>query len=494
MLFQSTEFLLYFLPIVFVITAGLRRFGSFQMSKRFLLIASLFFYGWWKPIYLPIFLIAIAFTQMSAVAMSQGRWKEHKLFFLLLGLTLNLGLLFTFKYWDFGGSIFNRIAGQDIFPKFGLLLPLGISFFTFQNVAYLVDSYQLGHKGTKLEDYAFYLAFFPHLLAGPIMHHKELLDQVKEPRKFTANDFWLGFMIFLVGLTKKVGIADSFGMWANSGFQNASSLNLMEAWATSFAYMVQLYFDFSGYSDMAIGLGIFFGIRLPQNFNSPLKSKSIIEFWQKWHMTLTRFINYYVFMPLVRLFDSPRQAHILAMTLVTMTIAGIWHGAGWTFLIFGAYHGCGLVVNHLFRATKIKIPKIISVFLTFIFVMIGFVMFRAPTIDVGFSIYRSMLGFNGIVLDPVLFSPVQRLLNSVAIPSLRYGTDWLSHVGTLDRKLVLLSFLVLILILFARNTNEIAKAFKPSWKFALFVAVLLIVSINLIYVSTRPSEFLYFNF
>jgi alginate O-acetyltransferase complex protein AlgI len=504
MLFQSTEFLLFFLPIVYTIFTLLKRGNQFPWAKRFLLTASLFFYAWWKPAYLPIFVCAILYTFFMAKALNHEKYTTYRRKIFWSGILGNLGLLFTFKYYDFFASSWTQMLPEaPQLPLAHFVLPLGISFFTFQNIAYIVDAYEGGPNATKLEDYAFYLAFFPHLLAGPIMHHKELLKQVEVPHPLRKEDFYGGLCLFLIGAVKKMAFADTFAMWANAGYSNAAALNLAEGWATVLTYTLQLYFDFSGYSDMAIGLGLLFGIRLPQNFNSPFKAKSIIEFWQRWHMTLTKFINFYVFMPIVRLFDSPRQPQILVATFIAMAIAGVWHGAGWNFLIFGVYHGLGLVINHLSRARKIKMPIALARIITSLFVILGFVFFRSPNMDVVKNIFLSLIGHGGIKLDPVLFKPVQVILsqlNATALGSwtqgldIQFGAEWLARIGTLDRKLVLFCIFGYAVVNLCRNSQELSKQLQPSWRDALKIAVLLIIFANILYVNNHPSEFLYFNF
>ena len=319
MLFQSPEFLLYFLPTVFLGFMVLKRIPALWPCQLFLAVGSLVFYAFWKPVYLPIIIGSILANYGFGLAL-----RKHKSSSLLwLGISANLALLFGYKYLDF--VLGNLLAlGGSTYEGFNLLLPLGISFFTFQNITYLVDTYDGLTKRTGLINYFLFVSFFPQLIAGPIVHHSEMMPQFESKKSYDFKLLLLGIFVFCVGLIKKVGIADTFALWVNQGFSHVDSLRLFEAWAVSLSYTFQLYFDFSGYSDMAIGLGLMFNIRLPENFNSPFKAGSITEFWQRWHMTLTRFINTYLYTTIIRRLSSISFSKVLGVTLLTMTIVGLW--------------------------------------------------------------------------------------------------------------------------------------------------------------------------
>jgi len=302
-------------------------------AKYWLIGASLFFYSWWNIIYLPLMLLSIIVNYILTANMQKQNYKKKLLY---IGLAFNIGLLGYFKYADFFISNLNFISGNNI-ELLHLALPLAISFFTLQQIAFLVDSYGGLVKEKSFLDYSLFVVFFPQLIAGPIVHHKEMMPQFAKIKNKVVNyeNIAKGLFVFSVGLFKKVVIADTFAQYASAGFASADKLNLIEGWITSLSYTFQLYFDFSGYTDMAIGVALLFNIVLPQNFNSPYKSTSIIEFWNRWHMTLTRFLTTYIYEPIVKSFGKFSFNRAMFATFVTMFIAGLWHGAAWTFTIIG---------------------------------------------------------------------------------------------------------------------------------------------------------------
>ena len=303
MLFNSYEFIFIFLPITFFIYFYLNHKRLTETSKGFLICSSLFFYSWWNIAYLPIIIASMTFNYAIGRSLHKTAGKKYSTFskksILIFGIVLNLALLGYFKYADFFIENINIAFDIRVEPMH-LLLPLAISFFTFQQIAYLVDSYRQETKEYDFLNYALFVTFFPQLIAGPIVHHKEMMPQFTKISNKVKNyrNIALGLFIFSVGLFKKVVIADTFAIWAIQGFDIATTLNLFEAWATSLSYTFQLYFDFSGYTDMAIGLALLFNIRLPINFNSPYKATNIQDFWKRWHMTLSRFLRDYVYIPL----------------------------------------------------------------------------------------------------------------------------------------------------------------------------------------------------
>jgi len=293
MLFNSYEFIFTFLPITFFIYFYLNSKRLTQASKVFLVLSSLFFYSWWNVVYLPLILISMLFNYSIGNTLSNKKdfnKSFSKKTILIFGIICNISLLGYFKYGDFFIENFNLLSGANA-NLLHLLLPLAISFFTFQQIAYLVDSYKAETKEYNFLNYTLFVTFFPQLIAGPIVHHKEMMPQFANVRNMLINyrNIALGLFIFSIGLFKKVVIADTFAVWANNGFDVATNLNFFEAWATSLSYTFQLYFDFSGYTDMAIGIALFFNIKLPINFNSPYKALSIKDFWRRWHITLSRF-------------------------------------------------------------------------------------------------------------------------------------------------------------------------------------------------------------
>ncbi|CUU71866.1 AlgI [Campylobacter hyointestinalis subsp. hyointestinalis] len=299
MLFNSYEFIFIFLPITFFVYFYLNSKRLGHISKAFLVVSSLFFYSWWNIIYLPLILLSMIFNYTIGNTLANNKSKINTKALLCLAITSNLALLGYFKYSDFFISNVNFTFGSHIEPLH-LALPLAISFFTFQQIAYLIDSYKGETSEYDFLNYALFVTFFPQLIAGPIVHHKEMMPQFANSRNLLKNykNIALGIFIFSIGLFKKVAIADTFSIWATNGFDNAEVLTFFEAWATSLSYTFQLYFDFSGYCDMAIGSALLFNIKLPINFNSPYIALNIQDFWRRWHITLSRFLRDYIYIPL----------------------------------------------------------------------------------------------------------------------------------------------------------------------------------------------------
>jgi D-alanyl-lipoteichoic acid acyltransferase DltB (MBOAT superfamily) len=400
---------------------------------------------------------------------------------LIFGIIINIGLLAYFKYADFFIENFNMVTNLNI-ESLNLLLPLAISFFTFQQIAYLVDSYKKETKEYDFLNYALFVTFFPQLIAGPIVHHKEMMPQFSNIRNKIKNfrNIALGIFIFSIGLFKKVVIADAFAKWANAGFDSATVLNLFEAWATSLSYTFQLYFDFSGYTDMAIGIALMFNIKLPINFNSPYKALDIQDFWRRWHITLSRFLKDYVYIPLGgnRLGSFRTYSNLMA----TFIIGGLWHGAGWTFVFWGFLHGIALVIHRIWQKIGIKLPKIVAWFITFNFINIAWVFFRAKEWEDAIKVIKGM--FLGDILFPIKFE--------------KYLSDFtFIHTGEVYQSIgsetkttvfILVSF---IIIAYFKSSNNLMKNFKPKIFNLFFIYFILIYSIlNL----QNLSEFLYFNF
>lgn len=449
MLFNAPEFLLGFLPTTLIGFFLIARLGRPSWATAWLVVTSLFFYAWWRLDYLPLLLISILFNYAvgSLLARRPSRW------LLGLGIGANLAALGWFKYSGFLVEAVNDLTGAGV-PVPQVLLPLAISFFTFQQVAYLVDAHAGEVRETGFARYALFVVFFPQLIAGPIVHHKEMLEQFDRPETYRPrlDGLVLGLTAFSIGLFKKVFIADPLATQTPLAFGPALdglAPGFADAWFGAIAFTLQLYFDFSGYSDMAIGLGLMFGIRLPVNFSSPFKAASIIEFWQRWHITLTRFLTAYLYTPLVMAAMRRRQrdgkpmlkrsnpqpgpfVSLLAVpTLVTMGLAGIWHGAGWQFLVFGLMHGLMLVVNHAWRfAGHRLLPGLrlgpaghaAGVLATFLLVTVSLVFFKAASLEHALTVLRGMAGLGGDVetmarlggLDPSEAGPLGLLMSRLA--------------------------------------------------------------------------------
>ena len=413
MLFNSTEFILFFLPCVLVLFFQIGRQGYYRLAIAWLLATSLFFYSWWNPANLIILVSSILFNYFVGTTLahtSMNAWAKRSL--LTIGIIVNLGLIGYFKYANFLVESTNNLLQTNFYLN-SIVLPLGISFFTFQQIAFLVDSYrgQVEHRYRFL-DYCLFVTFFPHLIAGPLLHHKEIISQFTNRSifQFSATNLTVGITIFAVGLFKKVIFADSVAIYATQVFDAAAdgeSLSLVEAWVGALAYTLQLYFDFSGYCDMAIGIGKMFGIQLPINFNSPYKSVNIIDFWRRWHITLSNYLRDYLYIPL----GGNRHGEIRRNfnLLITMLLGGFWHGAGWTFIIWGGLHGAYLIVNHQWRSFRQRVwghdlsqthwwGRGLGWFVTFIAVVIGWVIFRAENMETAIAVLAGMFSFNGISL------------------------------------------------------------------------------------------------
>ncbi len=472
MLFNSYEFIFLFLPIAFLGYFLVARKGR-ELAIAWLVLASLFFYGWWNPAYLLLIIASmlVNFGIGKALSKTHGSTGGRSKLLLTLGIALNLGVLGYYKYAGFFIENLNAIAGIDYHLK-TIVLPLAISFFTFQQIAYLVDAYRGITKEYRFSHYALFVTFFPQLIAGPIVHHNEMLPQFarREALRASLSNICIGLSIFAIGLFKKAVLADGIANYGTTVFDsaaNGSELAFFGAWGGALAYTMQLYFDFSGYSDMAIGGARIFGIRLPLNFHSPYKATNIVEFWRRWHMTLSRFLRDYLYIPLGGNRKGKIRRYINLIT--TMLLGGLWHGAGWTFVIWGALHGSYLIINHAWiharealglprHAEPSRMDKSLSWLLTFLAVVVGWVFFRANDLDSAMAILRGMSGMNGVALPNAIL--------------LRLGEigDWLASIGIHPRlgggSEFTLTYLwvisLLTIALFAPNTQQIMANFEPA--------------------------------
>jgi len=445
MLFNSYGFILGFMPVVLLGYHWLSRQISGTAAIRWLVLCSLFFYGWWNPVYLLLLGGSMAANFVLGEQIHRRRGRPAKLLF-IAGVVLNLALIGWFKYAGFLAAAINSAGGSLPVPQ--IILPLAISFFTFQQIAFLADAYAGNHGGYSFTRYSLFVTFFPQLIAGPIVHHQEMMPQFAANRAgLRAAELSMGLCLFTVGLLKKAVFADSIAQYANPVFDAAVAGNapqLLEAWGGALAYTLQLYFDFSGYSDMALGLAFCFGIRLPLNFNSPYKSLSIIDFWRRWHMTLSRFLRDYLYIALGgnRGGNYKRYRNLL----LTMLLGGLWHGAGWNFLIWGALHGGYLLVNNGWRSAVKKIglpvlPSWLAWLITMLAVIVGWVFFRATDFSSAVLILQGMLGLNGVSLPAVfagLLTPLQPLLDALGVGyQFGGGSDFVATWGLI----LLLSFI-----------------------------------------------------
>ena len=482
MLFNSYEYIFFFLPITFFLYFFLLQKRLIIGAKGFLVFASLFFYSWWNPVYLPIILVSMLFNYTVGNILTKEATvaKINKKTILIFGILSNIALLAYFKYADFFIENFNYIWNENV-GLYHLALPLGISFFTFQQISYLVDSYRGETHEYDFLNYALFVTFFPQLIAGPIVHHKEMMPQFASKWNLVKKykNIAKGLFIFALGLFKKVVIADTFAVWATNGFDNAQTLNLIEAWTTSLSYTFQLYFDFSGYTDMAIGAALLFNIRLPQNFDSPYKAKDIQDFWRRWHITLSHFLRDYIYIPL----GGSRVAEwkIYRNLLVTFLLGGLWHGAGWTFVFWGFLHGMALIIHRIWKKFGLSMPRLLAWFVTFNFINIAWVFFRAKDFSDALKVLKGM--FFGEFVLPGKYAHFFGWLHP------KVSSVWLGDIYA--DKYLLLYLVAGGVVLCLKNSSQLQEMFQTNRKSALFSAFLYIVSfLNM----SGVHEFLYFNF
>ncbi len=466
----------------------LNKYSSYSNGRFFLLLASFVFYAWWNPKYIFLLLFSILFNFLVGRQLALKDVAVNRKWLLALGIGVNILLLGYFKYANFFIENTN-IAFNQSFAIQNIILPLGISFITFQKIAFLVDCYKGKASEPDLVNYSLFVSFFPQLIAGPIVHHSEVLPQFKDNKNKHINyeNVLRGSMLVMLGLIKKVVVADTFAIWANKGFNTVGTLNFAEAWLTSLSYTFQLYYDFSGYCDMAVGLGLMFNIKLPINFNSPYKATGIADFWRRWHITLGRFLRDYIYIPLGG--NQKGFGRELSNLLVVFLIGGLWHGAAWTFVFWGFLHGLAIITERLFRLTKIKLPAWLSWMLTFGFVNAAWVFFRATSWDDAIKVLKGMIGLNGIVLPEAM----QRLSLLAGSGTVSFG-EWntvLLEKPFYSNRIILFIVLFFVLAVFFKNSQELLlksrlKPVKVVWIYTLFLFAIVLLGEN--------SQFLYFNF
>ena len=460
MLFNSFEFIFLFLPIAFFIYFYLNKKKLVTASKIFLVLSSLFFYSWWNIIYLPLILISMIFNFKIGKLILEN--KEREIFtkkrLLTIGIIINISLLGYFKYADFFIKNTNYFFNFE-FTELKLALPLAISFFTLQQVAYLIETFRGKIKENSFLNYGVFVTFFPQLISGPIVYHREIMGQFTliKNKIINTDNISFGLLIFSIGFFKKVVIADTFAVWASDGFDNPEILTFYKSWITTLSYTFQIYFDFSGYTDMALGIALLFNIKLPINFNSPYKATNIQDFWRRWHITLSRFLRDYIYIPL----GGSRQSSLKTYSnlILTFIIGGLWHGAGWTFLFWGFLHGIALVVHRIWSVVGFKLNSIISWIITFNFINFTFVFFRAEEWNDATTILNKMLKFRII-----------------------------EEINLTEVLLIASSFLLVLLF---KNSNQLKKSF--SIYTGIFIGILFFLSFVLLFLRGE-GEFLYFQF
>jgi alginate O-acetyltransferase complex protein AlgI len=495
-LFTSGEFLFVFLPLALCVFFLVGRVVGRGAAAFWLVLASLAFYGYWRLEHTALLLCSVIFNYAMGELMLRARARgESGKPILVFAVAANLAALAYFKYADFFLDSINEVSGTHI-PLLHVVLPLGVSFFTFTQIAYLVDVYAGKVVERNPVHYALFVTYFPHLIAGPVLHHAEMMPQFRDPAIYRPRlrNFVIGLAFLLMGLAKKVLVADSVAPLANAVFDSghAGSLSAVAAWLGVTAYTLQIYFDFSGYSDMAVGLSLLIGVRLPYNFNSPYQSWNITEFWRRWHMTLSRFLRDYLYVPLGG--NRRGQVRRYVNLMVTMLLGGLWHGASWTFVVWGGLHGLYLVVNHGWQwlrgrfqpPRKDRAPttlgRLAGGAITVFCVMVAWVFFRATDVHSAFAILRDMFGIGAAAHYPV---------------PMAYTSETLLWVG-----------FFCLLALFGRNSQSLIDGSLAKWldssaarhwqaeRLALItgascvgVALMAVVA-----ASRNVSEFIYFNF
>lgn len=492
MLFNSFEYLLVFLPLTVIVYYLLNHRVSILSGKLWLLFASLFFYAWWSLSYLWLVCGSMLFNYgMARLLRRANRGNAHIL--LVIAISGNLAFLGYYKYADFFIGNINLLLSQPI-SFLHVALPLGISFFTIQQIAYLVDVYEGVVVEKSLLDYALFVTFFPHLLAGPITHHKEMMPQFasKENCSVEWKNIYLGIFILAIGLLKKSVIAEPLSFASNEGFNNSTAILFSDAWITSLSYSMQIYFDFSGYSDMAIGAALLFNVKLPENFNSPFKAKNLQEYWKRWHITLTRFITSYIYTPLVRYTPwSINFTKSMAATFFAMFVAGLWHGASWHYVLFGVMHGAGLVISHTWHRFKMKMPNWLAWSITFLFVNAALVIFRADNMTIAINVFKGMAGINGFTSIDAMISLAVGIIDINSWNPLQEMAYWPS------RKLIILSIALTIAFL-AQNTVDICKrnfiAEPKGTSYILVGSTIGAAIFYMLFMATSTKSFIYFFF
>jgi len=494
MLFNSYTFIFLFLPVVYAGFFGIARVNP-VLAALWLVLASLFFYGWWNPAFVPLLVASIGFNYGMGSIIATLRPRASAKSVTVAAIAVNLAVLAYFKYTNFFISTAGEMVGVQI-PLAQVVLPLGISFFTFTQIMFLVDVYRGTAREHNLVHYAVFVSYFPHLIAGPLLHHKQIIPQFALPQtyRFNIENLAIGLTIFTVGLAKKVLLADNFGDYAAPIFDSARDglhPQFMLAWTGAVAYSLQLYFDFSGYSDMAIGLSRLFGVRLPLNFNSPYKAHNIIEFWRRWHMTLSQFLRSYLYIPL----GGNRRGRVRRYVnlVITMLLGGLWHGAGWTFVFWGGLHALYLICNHAWHELRgwLKLSDappsvaghVAAVAVTYLAVVVAWVFFRAESFSAALDLLQAMAGLGTGAGD--------------------FDHDYLSGGYRRLATVLVMIPVGLIIVMACPNTQSLVdhpeqqpgEAARWAWRPAVYIGLAAgaVFGLAIAFLS-RPTEFLYFQF
>jgi alginate O-acetyltransferase complex protein AlgI len=492
MQFSSYAFLFIFLPVTWVVFRLVARLRLPAAAMVTLVVASLVFYGYWNPKLVLLLLLSVAFNYYWSAWLDRSQ--AYAKLLLTIGIGVDLALLGYFKYTDF---LLENLSRTGLVPRMEqhIVLPLGISFFTFVQIAYLVDIYRGTARRGGLLHYVTFATFFPQLIAGPIVRYREIVPCYGGLRLCARShrNVAVGLGFIVLGLFKKTVLADAFVPWVDDAFGTTDKLSFIEAWGATLAYALQIYFDFSAYSDMAIGVGKLFNIDLPINFNSPYKATSVIDFWRRWHITLSRFLRDYLYIPLGG--NRKGAARQYVNLLATMLLAGLWHGAGWTFVLWGALHGAYLAVNHLFRriARRLQwhVPALAGWAATFACVNVAWVFFRADSIGRALDIVKGMAGMNGVFIESRhLPEFLVRALAAVHVSVTDRAATW-HYFAPEQSNLILLTTVIALALPNAWEWVHGSIERRPTWRTAVLVAAVLCVSVLFL---GKVNEFLYFQF
>lgn len=485
MLFNSYIFILLFFPICISGYFILNHFSHWKTAQIFLLGMSLWFYGYFNAKYLFIIICSVVINYLFYRFLNVEKNGKRRKYFFCAALVFNIGLLFYYKYYDFFLENINSIFRQNFALK-NILLPLGISFFTFQQISFIVDTYKREVPNYHFIEYACFVTYFPQLIAGPIVTHDELIPQFlnDSKKKFCWDNFAKGIYIFSLGLAKKVLLADTFGNSANWGFDNIAVLNSTNAILTMLSYSIQIYFDFSGYCDMAVGIGKMMNIELPLNFNSPYKALTITEFWDGWHITLTRFFTKYVYIPLGGKQEGEGKTY--RNIFIVFLLSGIWHGASWNFILWGVCHGVFMIITKKYKNWFEYMHPVLSWMITFLFVNMTWVIFRADTIPDAFRLFNCIISFNFGEISP-------DITNCFNLPEFIWMFRTIVPILHYYPQFCLMAFFIIafVILLYSKNVYEKAEKFIPKISNAVAIAILFVWCI---FSFTGVSTFLYFNF
>lgn len=488
MLFNSHVFIVLFLPITWLLYFGLNHYKFGKAAQFSLILCSFIFYGYQDPKLCLLLLFTIMINYILHVSLTKCQSKPLRNILLMLGILFNLGLLFYYKYLNFSLTIINNMFSTDFFYR-EIALPLGISFFTFQQISMLADSAKSSMETYSFMDYALYVSFFPQLIAGPIVLHQQLIPQFHDPEKKKINyaNLMSGMEYFIIGLAKKVLIADSFARICDAGYDKFNSINTYSTILTILAFTLQIYFDFSGYCDMAKGIGRLFNLEIPINFNSPYKATSIDEFWQRWHITLSNFLTQYLYIPL----GGNRKGKIRTYLniLIVFTLSGLWHGAGWTYILWGVMHGLVKVIYRFGKKAIDRIPKWVRWAATFAFVNFAWIFFRADYFTVAYRLLLQLKYGGGGLCDPAMLeafcgsSTLISVINYLAPAQLASGVQqiWVAVW-------FLLSIFVCVRM---PSSHEMVSRKIRSPRYFVYLSFLFLAS----FISlSQVSKFIYFNF